>query len=502
MGPAQIVDSDTGTASDSATTHESTNDLSNRQTAPTQVSNTTRFQLPPPKTRIFPGSLAAAAAMEKEKKLSFSISSSKQRPPKPPARPAAAAYDDDADLRSAPAPAQQYVTEFDPSQTLAASAAARAVIAPLPNSGNFLTHRPRKPSSLPTPEEEAALAAESGGGGPAFVLDTSTAPDDPSSKIGYGLTRRNGPTDAAAAAAKESEKAPPPPPPSGTADAAAAGNLMLQRYKEDMDVLPEHRGMDEFNEVPVEGFGAALLAGYGWTEGKGIGRNNKIGDTKVVEYDRRAGTQGLGYNPSEADPRKTRSGDWIVGEKKASENGSAKRRDRDSRNRMEERDSSARKKRSSEQRSEKEGREKVRNGRGSGEGTSNASDTRSNVSNVRWLQSHIRVRIVSQKLSKRLYLMKGKVVDVVGPTTCDIMMDDGSELVQGVEQDMLETVLPRTNGRVLVLYGKHKGLYGHLVEKNSEEEIGLVEDADTKDIVRVRYDQMAEYTGDPELLGY
>lgn len=435
---------------------------------------------------------AAAAAMEKEK-LSFSISSSKQRPPKPPARPAAAADDDD--LRSAPAPGQQYVTEFDPSQTLAAACAARAVIAPLPNSGNFLTHRPRKPSSLPTPEEEAALAAESGGWGPAFVLDTSTAPEDPSSKIGYGLTRRNGATDAAAA--KEPEKAPPPSPPRATDAASAAGNLMLQRYKEDMEGLPEHRGMDEFNEIPVEGFGAALLAGYGWTEGKGIGRNNKTGDTKVLEYDRRAGTQGLGYNPSEADPRKTRSGDWIVG-KKVSEDGSTKR-DRGSRDRMEESDSSAQKKRYNEERSEKEGREKVRNDRGSREGTSNASDTHSNV---RWLQSHIRVRIVSQKLSKRLYLMKGKVVDVVGPTKCDIMMDDGSELVQGVEQDMLETVLPRTNGRVLVLYGKHKGLYGHLVEKNSKEEIGLVEDADTKDIVRVRYDQMAEYTGDPELLGY
>jgi len=251
--------------------------------------------------------------------------------------------------------------------------------------------------------------------------------------------------------------------------------------------------------MPVEGFGAALLAGYGWTEGKGIGRNNKTGDTKVVEYDRRAGTQGLGYNPSEADPRKTRSGDWIVGEKKASENGSAKKRDRDSRDRMDDSDSSARKKRSGEQRAEKEARGKERNGRDSREGTSNGNDTRSKA--IRWLQSHIRVRVVSEKLSKRLYLMKGKVVDVVGPTTCDIMMDDGS-LVQGVEQDMLETVLPRTNGRVLVLYGKQKGMYGHLVEKNSVEEIGLVEDADTKDIVRIRYDQMAEYTGDPELLGY
>ncbi|CAN6290009.1 unnamed protein product [Urochloa humidicola] len=98
--------------------------------------------------------------------------------------------------------------------------------------------------------------------------------------------------------------------------------------------------------------------------------------------------------------------------------------------------------------------------------------------------------------------MKGEVVDVVSPTACDVVMEDGLEVVQGVGPDMLETVLPRRNGRVLVLHGKHKGVCGRLVEKNSEEEVGLVEDADTKAVVRVRYDQMAEYTGDLELLGY
>ncbi|KAI5002911.1 hypothetical protein ZWY2020_027561 [Hordeum vulgare] len=121
---------------------------------------------------------------------------------------------------------------------------------------------------------------------------------------------------------------------------------------------------------------------------------------------------------------------------------------------------------------------------------------------VRWLQSNIRIRVVNERFSKRLYLQKAKIVDVVGLTTCDIMMDDGSELVQGVERDMLETVLPRTNGRVLVLYGKHKGVYGHLVDKNSEAETAVVEDADTKDMVRVKYDQIAEYVGDLELLGH
>ncbi|KAE8821075.1 protein MOS2-like [Hordeum vulgare] len=456
--------------------------------------------------------------MEKEKKLSFSIPS-KLRPPKPP-RPAAGADSSAASggsASAAAAPAQQFVTEFDPSQTLAAGAGS-AVIAPLPNSGHFLNHRSRRPSSLPTPEEEAALAASTAGG-PTFVLDTSEAPDNPSSHIGYGLTRRGADADADAEAdatesgktqsSKEAEKKPTSP----ARDGGSSGDLMLRRYKEDMASLPDHRGIDEFEEVPVEGFGAALLAGYGWSEGKGIGRNNK-GDAKVVEYNRRAGTLGLGYDPSEADPKKTRSGDWVIGGKKATENGgkkaaenggkkatengNAKKRDRDKEDRVRERDSSARQKRSGDLRAEREVREKERNTRDSREDKS----SRDVGNKVRWLQSNIRVRVVNERFSKRLYLQKAKIVDVVGLTTCDIMMDDGSELVQGVEQDMLETVLPRTNGRVLVLCGKHKGVYGHLVEKNSEAETAVVEDADTKDMVRVKYDQIAEYVGDPELLGH
>lgn len=431
-----------------------------------------------------------AAAME-EKKLSFSIPS-KARPPRPASRPAAtaaaAAASDDGEY-SARAPAPQFVTEFDPTQTLA-TGAAPSVIAPLQNSGHFLNHRSRKPSSLPTPEEEAALAA-SAGGGPSFVLDTSTAPDNPSSHIAYGLTVRNAAAELEKAA--EPEKTPPPPPAAG----APSGDLMLRRYKEDMASLPDHRGLDEFRDVPVEGFGAALLAGYGWSEGKGIGRNNK-GDTKVVEYDRRAGTQGLGYNPSEADPKKTRAGEWVVGGNKETQNGNAKKRDRDSRGRTEDRDSSSRQKRSGERRAEREVQEKDRNSRH----TKQVKIGGGGGDKMRWLHSDIKVRVVSERLSKKLYLKKGRVLDVVGPTTCDIIMDDQSELVQGVEQDMLETVLPRTNGLVLLLAGEHKGLCGHLVEKNSEEETGVVELSNTKDMIRVKYDQIAEYIGDPESLEY
>ncbi|KAG8074295.1 hypothetical protein GUJ93_ZPchr0006g43240 [Zizania palustris] len=100
------------------------------------------------------------------------------------------------------------------------------------------------------------------------------------------------------------------------------------------------------------------------------------------------------------------------------------------------------------------------------------------ISGLGWL-------LVSEKLSKSLHLKKGRVLDVVGLTASDIIMDDWSELVQEVEQDMLETVLSRTNGLVLLLDGEHKGICGCLVEKNSKEETGLVELADTKDIIHL-----------------
>ncbi|KAL6205534.1 hypothetical protein ACLB2K_022792 [Fragaria x ananassa] len=37
----------------------------------------------------------------------------------------------------------------------------------------------------------------------------------------------------------------------------------IRKLKEDLKGLPEIRGVEEFDENPVEGFGAALLVGYG-----------------------------------------------------------------------------------------------------------------------------------------------------------------------------------------------------------------------------------------------
>ncbi|KAL6839122.1 hypothetical protein ACP4OV_031013 [Aristida adscensionis] len=266
--------------------------------------------------------------MDKQKKLSFSLPSKPGRP-RPLPRPAAAADEDAPASRSAPA--RHFVTEFDPTQTLPPATPPALAIAPLPNSARFLTRRPRtKPSSHPA----------SGAGGRAFV------PNDTSAAISYGLTLRG------AAAERESGRTPPPPPPPPSRR-ASGGDLMLLRFREDVAALPEHRGADEFRGVTAEGFAAALLAGYGWSEGKGIGRNNREGDdVRVFEHRRRTGTWCLGYSPSAAGPRKTRSGDWVIGDEKVTHkrNGNAKKRCREgSGDRTEEESDSGARKRCCEQ---------------------------------------------------------------------------------------------------------------------------------------------------------
>ena len=71
-------------------------------------------------------------------------------------------------------------------------------------------------------------------------------------------------------------------------------------------------------------------------------------------------------------------------------------------------------------------------------------------------------------------MKKGEIVDVVGPATCDISMDGSRELIQGVDQELLETAPPRRGGAVLVLCGKHKGAYGSLVDRDMVRRMKLV----------------------------
>ncbi|KAG1354739.1 protein MOS2 [Cocos nucifera] len=478
-------------------------------------------------------------------KLSFSLSSKpssfRPNPPKEIRNGGGKAEDGE--------PKPQFVTVFDPTQTL--DAPAQLVIPPIPNADLRPTKK-MKSFPLPTANDDpsAAVASET-----RFVLDTSTG-DAPASNIAYGLTLRSNGGAAPVDSRSHEEDGDP-------CRAASVEDSMLRRFKEDMKNLPQDRGFDEFNDIPVEGFGAALLAGYGWSEGKGIGRNNK-GDTKVVQYERRAGTEGLGYVPCSSDPKK-RKGQWVAQEEKETEKEKEKQEKDKKKDKIvrvisgrhtgmkgkvlkgsvaskillklletgeevkleggmvvelgsekeekflgrlnelriaEKDDKREDRRKRNKRREEKRGRdEEVNKGEDLHQRSSSGCGERRRT--VRWLKSHIRVRIISEDFMRgKLFLQKGEVVDVVGPTTCDIAVDGSRELLQGVDQEMLETALPRRGGPVLVLSGKHEGVFGSLVERNKEDETAVVRDADTHALITVRLEQIAEYTGDPSYIGY
>lgn len=314
---------------------------------------------------------------------------------------------------------------------------------------------------------------------------------------------------------------------------------------------PEEQSMEAFEQVKVEDFAAAVLAGYGWKQGQVIGRNKNLVDTKVFEYKRKGGSEGLGYNPSTGDPKKRR-GSWVVeGSKEKSrekekvvrvisgrymgskgivlknfenfqlvlklqgsgeevklrddmvvELGSAEE-EKFLKKLKKSEDEYKSGKKENRKREERRSMETRREDKSNSVQQSTRSTDRNGAPKVQWLTSYIRVRITSKDfMGGKLYLKKGKVIDVVGPMTCDISMDGSQELVQCVDQDILETALPKLGGSVLVLYGKHKGIFGNLIERNAGKETGVVREAGSHELIKVKLDEIAEYLGDPSYLGY
>ncbi|KAF3785046.1 MOS2 protein, partial [Nymphaea thermarum] len=477
--------------------------------------------------------------------------------------------------------------------------------------------------------------------------------EDPKTNVEYGLNLRN--------RVNNSEQQDET---SSVAGKSVIESLWDQKYKEDMENLADEDGPEKYEEVPIENFAAAVLSSYGWSEGKGIGRNAKA-DVPVYEHPRRMGGFGAMVDPvtqrqmrhnntmqsgvggtsriddvknaigQEFGDKKGKGGkqDQIVSEvttrDEVDKDGPQKRRDslggyedphgsyEDKRDRRrddkkvdrtygghedkrersrddrraykdmndrrtddkrgekghhddgrkdhisrirykEKRDRSRDEERvdrscQEDNRRERDKRAYERSGdrgqyeegrkrsidrnrreenivdygregdnklhsrstheRGQSKKGENAKREKginrdefvdekiSEAKAVSWLTSHIRVRVISKEFRQgKFYLKKGEVVDVTGPWKCIVSIDESNEIIEGVHQEMLETALPKRGGPVIVLYGKHKGVFGKLVQRDSEEETAMVQDAETSEMITVSLDQIAEYIGDPNKL--
>ncbi|KAL0800451.1 hypothetical protein Bca101_055626 [Brassica carinata] len=416
---------------------------------------------------------------------------------------------------------KEFVTEFDPTKTLADSTP-KHVIPPIEN-----TWRPHKKM------KNLDLPLQSANTGSGLEFEPEVPLTDSQDNVTYGLKLRQRAKDEAG---DDEDR-----------NLAPIEQLMMQSLRRDLESLADDPTLEDFESVPVEGFGAALMAGYGWKPGKGIGKNAKE-DVQVKEYKRWTAKEGLGFDLDRSkvvvDTKKAKvkesvrldgnGGDlFFVGKEvrivagrdmglkgkivekmgddffvvKLSGSGDEVRvgvsEVADLGSQEEERCLKKLKDKEKDKKSSKRSRGTERVSRNEVIVSEKHDRGERRVKKPSWLRSHIKVRIVSKDLKGgRLYLKKGKVVDVVGPTTCDITMDETQELVQGVDQELLETALPRRGGPVLVLLGKHKGVYGNLVEKDLDRETGVVRDLDNHKMLDVRLEQVAEYMGDMDDVEY
>lgn len=183
-----------------------------------------------------------------------------------------------------------FVQSFDPNQ--AAPATVQRSIPKLAD-----TFRgPGKPKRfLPTPgEAELATTSER--------FETA-APEAADTSVKYGLSLHtktaSGTTTVTTEVVTEDAAAP------STAPALLPPEEELHRYQQQLEAAAEEATLDDYTNTPIEEFGAALLRGMGWEEGKAVGRRNIRGTVpQAIQFVARPSGLGLGADPAPAPPKK------------------------------------------------------------------------------------------------------------------------------------------------------------------------------------------------------
>lgn len=114
-----------------------------------------------------------------------------------------------------------------------------------------------------------------------------------------------------------------------------------------------------------------------------------------------------------------------------------------------------------------------------------------------WVRPQLRVRCIDSKMKDgKYYKSKMVVVDVVTNDSCDCQTEDG-RLVQGVRTDRLETVIPkRTGDVVMVVGGTDRGQLGEVLDRDKHKSRVTVRLLQNQEIDKFDYDNVCEYAGE------
>lgn len=290
-------------------------------------------------------------------------------------------------------------------------------------------------------------------------------------------------------------------------------------------VVPQEEStLDDYNDVPISDFGEALMRGMGWEKGKGVGRNRKI--VEPIDFDKQKRTLGVTIHEEEAAEAEKIFHEFKLGEyieiaagqdkgkhakilslsletsrcivrlpseeiidlaiiniKKGSRQEYLKQRD-DCQETVQDVFVAPPAKRVKQ--------EKSSAGKVSQNGLSKSTN-----SGHAWLHRDLKVRVVSKEFSGgKYYCKKLDIVDIVDPWTC-VCRTEGGRLLENVPQSILETVVPKKKGSLLMLLSKDNRFeIAELEEKDSKSSSVVCVTLIEKDVVTASYDDVCQYIGD------
>ncbi|KAK3278191.1 hypothetical protein CYMTET_13856 [Cymbomonas tetramitiformis] len=332
-----------------------------------------------------------------------------------------------------------------------------------------------------------------------------------------------------------------------------------RQFKAEVNSLPEQATADEYETMPIELFGEALLRGMGWEEGKAVGKN-QTGPAVAMEYVPRPKGLGLGATPAAPaeDARKyIKSGetrgpkpDMVVYD----ENGKVKnlrtldeklvervapgpapgktmvviagthkgltvevtsiekREGRSDRAKVVLKPSQSQDVVSCRDLADLDSPEAEKAVKHL-QGVSERPQQKSTLGNKHehklksrekesislkdsWLIPDIMVKITSKRIEEgRFYLKKARVVDVTAPGRCTVEIQASGQVVHDVSQRSLETTFPAKGGRVIMVKGQCNGQRGKLLDRNSKAERAAIAFNSDGSIHKVHLDDVCEFIG-------
>eukprot|EP00842_Homolaphlyctis_polyrhiza_P003709 jgi/Hompol1/4339/HPOL_003602-RA len=292
------------------------------------------------------------------------------------------------------------------------------------------------------------------------------------------------------------------------------------KFRNDVSMRPSESTLEDYERIPVESFGDALLRGMGWSEGKGIGKGSKGPVTPVIPKPRPY-LLGLGATPAPAISDEKPKGFVKPGEQRSPDAPPKP---------VQEAVRSIRAEPSiASDKVEPGTLVRITAGRNAGK-TGKVVDIKEKSSGIAvkialadsndfarvwideverldsnqpkapvevWLRPNIRVRIISKSLlNKRVYNKKATVEDIARIGECTLRLDDSGEILEDVPQKYLETVIPSTGKSVVVVSHPNRSRTGHtavLLEKNHDKSLATIQFDSDFTVETLAYDQISEF---------